>query len=134
MSSHEARSCSDDQSCLAEWYIAILSKYNKIWDYSCAGYSFSVGVSSDTQVVRAEYMRRGRPLRVTEWPVSEVVRFMKYHLMKKLRGDDLGAHAKMFEKAEGPSPMPEHILKLEAAEKGIDKKDPKNKKAAWLIF
>eukprot|EP00435_Cladocopium_sp_Y103_P033080 s1083_g8.t1 len=43
---------------------------------------------------------------------------MKYHLKNKTREDDIGAHANMFKDCEGPSPMPDYILKLEAEDKG----------------
>ena len=68
-------------------------------------------------MVKAEYLRRGRPLRKTKWTIDEVKRFMAVHT-SNCNQDDLGAHAKFFDDApsDGKSPMPSFVLEAEAEE------------------
>ena len=68
-------------------------------------------------MVKAEYLRRGRPLRKTKWTIDEVKRFMAVHTPNCPNQDDLGAHAKFFEDAppDGKSPMPTFVVEAEMA-------------------
>lgn len=74
-----------------------------------------------SEVVKAEYLRRGRPLKKTNWQPDDICRFMRVFLRDKHREEDLGSHAKMFsdppQGGAGKSPMPQFVLDAEEAEK-----------------
>ena len=71
-----------------------------------------------SKVIKAEYLRRGRPLKKTHWQPQDICRFMRVFLRDKHKDEDLGSHAKMFTDppagGDGKSPMPEFVLEAEA--------------------
>ena len=72
-------------------------------------------------MLKAEYLRRGRPLKKTNWTPDDIFRFMRVFLRGKHREEDLGSHAKMFADplpgGAAKSPMPQFVLDAEAQER-----------------
>ncbi|CAL1137754.1 unnamed protein product [Cladocopium goreaui] len=65
--------------------------------------------------VKMEYLRRSRPLRFTKWSITEVSRWMRYHVHGKDQNEDCGAFAKYFQPGDngGQSPFPADMLAWE---------------------
>ena len=68
-----------------------------------------------------EYLRRSRPLRFTKWSITEVSRWMRYHVHGKDQNEDCGAFAKYFQPGDngGQSPFPADMLAWEKTPQGV---------------
>lgn len=67
------------------------------------------------QAAKCEYLRRGRPLQLARWTITEITRFM----VQARQGEDIGAYRNMCEISPGraAAPMPSWVVSMEQSAK-----------------